>query len=178
MKNNKFDKVLYALIPLSLTFALSGCPKKQLVKKTTESTTETMVKISEPVETEELDVHGKEFEESSKLEKIYFDLDSSELSEEARNKLAANSTYLKKNKEAEFIVQGHCDERGTIAYNLALGQKRAQSVRQYYISLGLDPKKVGTLSLGEENPECKEPSEECWAKNRKGETQVRAQKGS
>lgn len=175
---NSFKSLLIALVPFALAFALSGCPKKQMVKKTVDEAADKTVKITESIETEELDVHGKEFEESSRLEKIYFDFDSSDLSEEARSKLAVNATYLKKSKEAEFIVQGHCDERGTIAYNLALGQKRAQSVRQYYISLGFDPKKVGTLSLGEENPECKEPNEECWSKNRKGETQVRALKGS
>ncbi len=178
MKNKLFNKILLAFVPFFLAFVLSGCPKKQLVKKTTPTPQEAEVKILDSVESQELDIHGKEFEESSRVEKVYFEFDSSELSQEARQKLFANATLLKKNKAMEFVIQGHCDERGTVAYNLALGQKRAQAVRQYYIALGLDPKKIGTLSLGEEAPECNESNEECWAKNRKGETLVPSLKGS
>ena len=155
-----------------LSLSLTACPKKQTVKKIPEPAQ----KIQEVVETEELDVHGKDFETSKNLDAIYFDYDSSDLSEQARQSLSSNAEYIKKLKNTEILIEGHCDERGTIAYNLALAQKRAQSVRRYYLSLGLDPKKVGTLSYGKEKPICLESSEECWLKNRRAESKLLAPK--
>jgi len=70
-------------------------------------------------------------------------------------------------------VAGHCDERGTIEYNLALGQRRAKEVRDYYLRLGVSGKSVATISYGKESPLCREANEECWAKNRRAETRIR-----
>lgn len=172
MKNFLQSKWISGLAISFLCLSLSACPKKQTVKKTLEPAQ----KVQEVVETEELDVHGKDFETSKNLDPIYFDYDSSDLSSEARQILSSNTEYIKKLKNSEFLVEGHCDERGTIAYNLALAQKRAQAVRKYYLSLGLDPKKVGTLSYGKEKPICVESSEECWLKNRRAESKLLAPK--
>jgi peptidoglycan-associated lipoprotein len=110
------------------------------------------------------------------LESIYFEYDSSDLSEAARLILATNADYVKKYKDIEILVEGHTDERGTIAYNLALGQKRAHSVRTYYVALGIEPKKIGTLSYGEEKSVCAELTEECWSQNRRVESKIRTLK--
>lgn len=153
------------------TLYLTACAKKQTVKKVEE---ETEKDEDGEVESAELDVHGMEFVPSKNLEAIHFDYDSSELKDEARQILAKNSEYLKGNSDLEVLVEGHTDERGTVGYNLALGQKRSQSVRKYYISLGLDPKRLGSLSYGKEKPICIESAEECWRENRRVETKVRA----
>lgn len=157
----------YFMLCAFFTLTLTACPKKQVIKK------EEPEKIEDEVESDELDIHGKDFVSSKHAQIIYFDYDSSDLSNEARNILAQNADYLKKNKEIEVLSEGHCDDRGTIAYNLALGEKRAESVRKYYVSLGIDAKRIGTLSYGKEKPACMESTEECWAKNRRVETKVR-----
>ena len=124
----------------------------------------------------ELDIHGKEFVSSPHTGTIYFKYDSDELTSMSRDLLATSSKYLKENPEVEVLVVGHCDERGTISYNLALGQKRAQTVRSYYLSLGVEGKRIGSLSYGKEKPECVQEAEECWAKNRRVETKIRIYK--
>jgi peptidoglycan-associated lipoprotein len=72
------------------------------------------------------------------------------------------------------MVAGHCDERGTTAYNLALGQKRAKEVRDYYVSLGVDGGRLATISYGKEAPLCLESNEACWTRNRRAESRARA----
>ncbi len=153
-----------------LTFSLSACPKKQVVKKTVEEEP----KNEDEVTSNELDIHGKEFVSIPTLSAIHFEYDSSELTEASRTVLANNAAFLKKHPEMEILSEGHTDERGTIGYNLSLGQKRAQSVRQYYISLGLPEKALGSLSFGKEKPACVEVSETCWTENRRVETKVRS----
>ena len=74
--------------------------------------------------------------------------------------------------KATALVAGHTDERGTVAYNLALGQKRAKEVRDYYIRLGVDGTKLATISYGKEQPACNVSDDECWLKNRRAETRV------
>lgn len=155
-----------------LTLSLTACPKKQLVKKN--ATDEELAQKDEGVESNELDIHNKDFIPSENLKTIHFDYDSADLSPEARDILAKNAAYLKKSKGFEVLVEGHTDERGTVGYNLALGQKRAQQVRKYYISLGLNPKRLGTLSYGKEKPICHESNEGCWSQNRRAETKVHA----
>ena len=154
----------------ALTLSLTACPKKQTVKNNTQSDEE-LAKL-EGVESNELDIHGKEFIASESLKPIYFNYDSSDLSDQAREILAQNAKYLKKNKQLDLLVEGHTDERGTVGYNLALGQKRAQTVRKYYISLGLEPKHIGSLSYGKERPVCKESTDDCYNKNRRAESKV------
>ena len=154
-----------------ITLSLNACPKKQAIKKTAEKE-----QTEEDVKSDELDIHGKDFVASKNLAIIHFDYDSSELSEEARKTLAFNAEYLKKNPGLEILSEGHTDERGTIGYNLALGQKRAQTVWKYYSSLGVEPKKMGSLSYGKEKPLCVENSEPCWSQNRRVETKIRASK--
>lgn len=110
------------------------------------------------------------------LKTVPFDYDSAKLSDEALTILKANAAVLKADPEMVVRVSGHCDERGTVAYNLALGQKRAKEVRDYYINLGVDGTHVATISYGKEQPVCSESNEECWSKNRRAETRVRVKK--
>lgn len=123
-----------------------------------------------------LRVNGVDFVAREDLKTVPFDYDSAKLSDEALGVLKANADVIKADAEMVVLVAGHCDERGTVAYNLALGQKRAKEVRDYYIRLGVDGGKVATISYGKEQPACSESTEECWSKNRRAETRVRAKK--
>lgn len=101
------------------------------------------------------------------LKDIYFEFDKYDLTEEARNILSQNAKLLLANPRAKLIIEGHCDERGTIEYNLALGEKRANSARDYLVNLGIQGSRLQTVSYGEEKPIDRGHAEESWAKNRR-----------
>ncbi len=103
----------------------------------------------------------------SGLEDIYFELDSWELSEQARLALSKNAEFLRLNPENAVTIEGHCDERGTRAYNYVLGEKRALRVRNYLASLGVSPTQLTVMSYGKDNPLCRENSEVCFQENRR-----------
>ena len=162
-------------VPVLLSLVFSGCGNKN-VKKTAKPGPETVQEAPAlPVEGSfsETDIRGTEFSESGSIQTIIFELDKYFLSDTARTILQKNAAYLKEHKDWEIIVEGNCDERGTIEYNIALGQKRAKEVRDYYVRLGLPGSMIGTISYGKERPVCYESSEDCWTKNRRAETKVR-----
>ena len=98
---------------------------------------------------------------------VYFALDQSDLTAETRRKLAANARFLNEHPELQVTIEGHCDERGTNEYNLALGDRRAHAAGDYLTSLGVSSSREKTISYGEERPVCTESSESCWARNRR-----------
>ena len=104
---------------------------------------------------------------SGPLKDIGFNFDSADLSETARATLKANAEWLKANPSARVQIEGHCDERGTAEYNMALGAKRAQAAMDYLSTLGVAANRLSTISYGEEIPVCKEHNEDCWVKNRR-----------
>jgi peptidoglycan-associated lipoprotein len=108
-----------------------------------------------------------EINNSGQLKTVYFDYNKSELGDKTRMVLRSNAEWLKDNDGWALVVQGHCDERGTIEYNLALGEKRAAAVREYLVSLGLSPSRSRIVSYGEERPEDGGHGEAAWAKNRR-----------
>lgn len=101
------------------------------------------------------------------LQTIYFPFDSSSLSEEARATLDQNYQWLQSHPGIHVLIEGHCDERGTVEYNLNLGQRRADSVREYLAAKGLDPSTLHTISYGEERPMVEGTGEDVWAQNRR-----------
>jgi peptidoglycan-associated lipoprotein len=104
------------------------------------------------------------------LKTVHFAFDSYELSEEARRLLQDNAKWLRDNPGHVIRVEGHCDERGTIEYNLALGERRASAVRDYLAGLGVDPSRLRIVSYGEEVPADPGHDEEAWRKNRRAES--------
>ncbi len=126
----------------------------------------------------EASLRGSGFDVDPDIQTVRFDYDSAQLSEQTLDILKANAAIIKTRTNSEFLVAGHCDDRGTVAYNLALGQKRAKEVRDYYIRLGVDGRKVATISYGKEQPNCSEATEECWSKNRRAATGIRAKAGT
>ncbi|MCX5717139.1 MAG: peptidoglycan-associated lipoprotein Pal [Nitrospirae bacterium] len=104
---------------------------------------------------------------ASQFPNIYFDFDKYNIREDAKPTLKSAADWLIKNNDANMILEGHCDERGTNEYNLALGEKRAKSASDYLVSSGVAKNRLDIISYGEEKPFCKEQSEDCWQKNRR-----------
>lgn len=109
---------------------------------------------------------GKETQ-AGPLRDVNFDFDRYDLRPDAREILKANAAWLKANPQVRVEIEGHCDERGTDEYNLALGAKRADSAKRFLTDLAIAPNRLRTVSYGEELPLCKEQNEICWAKNRR-----------
>jgi len=112
------------------------------------------------------------------LGEIYFAFDSFDLTPDARATLKRHADWLKSNASARVEIEGHCDERGTNEYNLALGAKRAQAAKDYLASLGIQADRLNTISYGEELPVCRENTEDCWQKNRRDRFVVSGVKGA
>ena len=103
------------------------------------------------------------------LTDAFFDYDSSVLRDDARSALATDAAWLEKWRQTVIRIDGHCDERGTPEYNLALGERRAKAVEAYLVSLGVDPRRIQVNSLGKESPFCTTAeNESCWSQNRRG----------
>ena len=102
-------------------------------------------------------------------ENIYFDFDKSNLLPAAQEVLKRKAAWMQANPDASVIIEGHADERGTEAYNLALGERRAESAKAFLVDLGIDPARLATISDGEERPVAMGSNEEAWAKNRRDE---------
>ena len=100
---------------------------------------------------------------------IYYDLDSYEVKDQYKPLVEAHARYLRENPNAKMLIQGNADERGSREYNVALGQRRSDNVKKMLMLLGAREAQVESVSLGEEKPMCAEHSEECWAKNRRGD---------
>ena len=107
--------------------------------------------------------------ESGLIGDIYFDFDKYDLKPEARERLSKNADFLKKNAGFLVEIQGHCDERGTNDYNIALADRRANAAREYLVTLGIPAPRLKTVSYGEERPVCNDHNESCWWRNRRGE---------
>jgi peptidoglycan-associated lipoprotein len=176
-----FKFVLLVLLVSGLI--LAGCPSRKVVqpeieqqptvtpKETTQRaevkpeekiTEQRFAKIETKEETPEY------IEERGLFEDIHFDFDKYDIRPDAKPILQNVASWILKNTSAKILVEGHCDERGTNEYNLALGDRRAKAARDYLIALGIASNRIEMLSYGEEKPLCKESTEECWAKNRRG----------
>ena len=110
------------------------------------------------------------------LRDVFFAYDSFAISEEGRQSLSRDAEWIKSNPGAQLKIEGHCDERGTSAYNLVLGEKRAKAARNYLVELGVSANRLGVVSYGKERPFCKDHSESCYAQNRRGHVVVKTGK--
>ncbi len=108
------------------------------------------------------------------LRDVFFGYDSWTITEEGRQSLTQDAQWIKTNAGALVKIEGHCDERGTLAYNLVLGEKRAKAVRNYLVELGVGANRLAVVSYGKERPFCNERSESCYQQNRRGHVVVRS----
>jgi peptidoglycan-associated lipoprotein len=109
----------------------------------------------------------KEFSAVDALKDIHFEFDKYDIRPEDTRALDANASWLKSNAENLVLIEGHCDERGTNEYNLALGERRAKATMNYLVSQGIQANRITIISYGEERPVCNEKTDSCWAKNRR-----------
>ncbi len=138
--------------------------KEEAKKASVEEVTPTMIAKAQTT------VSDSSSEEVSVLAKmIHFDFDKYDIKKEAAEILKEIADYLKANPDIRLLIEGHCDERGTREYNLQLGMRRAESAKKYLIDLGIDEKRLETISYGKDKPLVDEHNEEAWAKNRRCE---------
>jgi peptidoglycan-associated lipoprotein len=103
---------------------------------------------------------------------VYFDFNKFSLREDARGVVKRQAAWLKTNASVTFSIEGHCDERGTREFNLALGERRANAVKDYLVTLGINPVRIKTISYGKERPVAMGSNNAAWAQNRRGVTRV------
>jgi peptidoglycan-associated lipoprotein len=180
--------MIWMVVPVLLT-VLYGCPKKKPVTPPQDLDVETQPvtpttpppqdvvetpppvvedTVEDPLMSADLQVVNDELRRRGFSPDVYFNLDESTLSDESRERLARNAELLRAQPQFMLTVEGHADERGTNEYNLALGERRANAVRDYLTSLGVDGGRMRTLSYGEERPVCTTSEESCWSQNRRG----------
>ena len=110
----------------------------------------------------------EELNSSSPLDPVFFELDMAELLPDGQAALQRNADWMRQWGSTRVRVEGHCDERGTNEYNLALGERRSAAVRDYLVGLGIAANRIATASRGEESPFCTTSDEGCWSRNRRG----------
>lgn len=157
-------------IVLAMVFIIPGlmfsvsCQKKVVAEETA---------VPEPQPEEQPAVEEKAEEPAPEglpdymRESIYFAFDKSILTAASQANLTQKAEWLRENPNATLTIEGHCDERGTNEYNLALGDRRAESAKAFLVDLGIEASRITTISYGEERPVCTDKNEECWAKNRR-----------
>jgi peptidoglycan-associated lipoprotein len=115
-----------------------------------------------------------EFSENENLKDVYFDFDKYDIRPDEAKTLDGNGTWLKGNANNLVLIEGHCDERGTNEYNLALGERRAKATMNYLVAQGIQANRITIISYGKERPVCSEHNEACWQKNRRAHFLVKA----
>lgn len=123
--------------------------------------------IDQPYAKIETTEEKPKYKEEEIFKDIYFDYDQYDIRPDAKPILEGIAAWLSKNPKIKLLIEGHCDERGTNEYNIALGDRRAKSARDFLIALGISTDRIEMISYGEEKPICTEHSEECWSKNRR-----------
>ncbi len=182
-------RLIITILIFCIGLIMMGCPKKTVVREEPSAKKEDAAKIEaeraakdkESKTKEDLEkslvaqrtpgIEGVVFE-SSLLKDIHFDFDKYDIRPEDVTILRENAALLKKYPNVKVQIEGHCDERGTIEYNLALGERRATSTKNYLVSLGLSADRISTITFGKEKPLDPGHHEEAWAKNRRAHTVI------
>jgi peptidoglycan-associated lipoprotein len=156
-----------AMMLLCFAVATSSCSKKD-VKEDEPSFSPTEGAGAE-TDSSSLGGAGDSFAGASELQTVFYEFDSYNLTASGRDALKANAQWLTENATATIQIEGHCDERGTTEYNLALGERRANSARDYLQKMGVDASRISVISYGEERPLDPSSGETAWAKNRRAQ---------
>jgi peptidoglycan-associated lipoprotein len=176
------EKTLVAALLFGTAVVLTGCPKK--VDTAGESAGLSEEQVGGPGATapgaspriEEMPMTsqpqavtpgGRPGQAVAELNDIYFDFDQFTIRDDQKPALDSAARHLADNPSLKVKIEGHCDERGTNDYNLALGERRAQAVKRYLVAAGVDAGRLSTISFGEEQPACNDKSEDCFAQNRR-----------
>lgn len=173
-----------AVLPiLALTLLLAGCPKRPAMTAATAPPPVppaavapptpapapapiAPAPVAPPTAAPAPPAPPKEYRANDALKSIFFSFDKSDIRPGDAKVLDATAAYLKANPNQLVLIEGHCDERGTAEYNLALGERRAKSAMNYLVSNGVEAGRITTISYGKERPVCSEHAETCWSRNR------------
>ncbi len=173
-----FSRVLAILgiIALASILVVAGCGKKPAIEEKIEPPTQPETPPTDTITEPKLPDEGTvERLTEDQFRIVYFDFDKYNLRPDARTALEFNARLLKKNPDVNVLIEGHCDERGTVEYNLALGEKRAKSAMDYIKSLGIDASRLRIISYGKERPVALGHDEASWAKNRRAKFTITSQ---
>jgi peptidoglycan-associated lipoprotein len=180
------SRSLAAVLPiLSLTLLLAGCPKRPAMTAATAPPPIPPAAVAPPTPAAPAPAPiapapvapptaapapapapPKEYRANDALKPIYFAFDKSEIRPADAKILDGSAAYLKANPNQLVLIEGHCDERGTSEYNLALGERRAKAAANYLVANGIEAGRITTISYGKERPVCTEHNESCWSRNR------------
>ncbi len=182
--------LIVTILILCVALIMIGCPKKAVMKEEPSVKKEEAAKAEAERKAMEAEKAKGEFEksmvakktpgiegevfESSLLKDIQFDFDKYDIDPADAAILKGNADVLKKYHKVKIQIEGHCDERGTVEYNLALGERRAHSTRNYLVSIGVSPERISTISYGKERPLDPTHTEAAWAKNRRAHAIITA----
>jgi peptidoglycan-associated lipoprotein len=177
----QFRPAMLLLFTLALTVLLTGCPKRPLMPITS-APAPTPPAAAAPAPAPIASAPApppaiappapasmappKEYMPNAALKGIHFDFDKSNVRSGDARILDANSAYLKANPDQLVLIEGNCDERGTLEYNLALGERRAKAAQRYLVAQGIPASRITLVSYGNERPVCTEKTEMCWSQNR------------
>ena len=167
------------VIAVVATIALVGCGKPQVKAPAPPPVAPATPPPAPPPQTKDIapqqdeytrikSMAADEIDRLGLLAEVHFDYDKADIREADRAVLSKNAEVLKKFDFLKVTVEGHCDERGSVEYNLALGERRSKAAHDYLVSLGVPADRLKTVSYGKEVPICQQASEECWARNRRG----------
>lgn len=170
----KFLTLALTLALILMVVSSLGCSKKAVSSGPAEPVTpppppETEIETTTPPEQTQLPPEPEKLE----LEDVFFDFDKAELRADARAILSRNGEMLQRHPDARILIEGHCDERGTREYNLALGDKRAKAAMDFLVRFGIEPVRIETISYGEERPFAMGHNESAWALNRRAHFVIR-----
>jgi len=167
MQTTRSTKTTFLLAMASAALLFAGCAKK------VEVTSDTSSKSSSPSHGQTVSPVSTGSVAKPSTNSVYFSFDRSDLDAAARATLDGYAAWLNANRSTSITIEGNCDERGSREYNLALGQRRADSVRDFLSSRGVSASRIDTVSFGEERAACKGSGEACWAQNRRGDIVTR-----
>ena len=181
--------LMVVLLMVACAAMIAGCTSKQLTKGNGEAPAQNVSSVEQQkannisstgqqnadVKMENIkNPEGQNIKTSSEmrnekggLEDIHFDFDKYNIRQDDRQILSRNAAYLSKNINVKIVIEGNCDERGTAEYNMALGERRADEAKQYLVNLGINGKRITTISYGSEKPLDPGHDEDAWAKNRR-----------
>jgi peptidoglycan-associated lipoprotein len=175
------------LLMLALAVLLTGCPKRPVATGVAAPAPPAPTATPAPTPAPPAIVtpapapapapppRAAQFVENDNLKDVYFDFDKSDIRPPDAKILDANAAWLKTRGNDLVLIEGHCDERGTNEYNLALGERRARATMNYLLAQGLPAGRITIISYGKERPVCSEHAESCWARNRRAHFLVKSQ---
>jgi len=166
--NLNFARPFLSAVGVSaLVLFLAGCPSKKAETDANNASAATNQAPQIDATPMSFDAAGSDSGKIAGLQTVTFDYDKSTLREESRKKLQGNADWMKSHASVNVQVEGHCDARGSLEYNLALGERRARSVKEYLVGLGVAESRLSVISYGKEKPVAQGDSEEALAKNRR-----------